>query len=312
VELDRVVQQFRALSARLAEAGDGLPELAGQVQIQIAPMANEAGALMRRTFSGSRNAMPRGWVGVVLSGPALEPKVERGELIVHYLSYPEILSVEPSSPAERAGITPSDTLIAYNGRDVRDADISLTKLLRPRSRLVMRIRRDGRTRDVPVTIADVPSRISLRHELNVEVRTPGIPALAEAPSFPRAPGAPARMMTTPPAVGMNVSTPPVVAPPMFNVTGVAGAQLVAITAGLARTLRVARGVLVTSAPAGSPAFDSGLRDGDVILRVAGMSVRTVGEVRDIVAMAASNGEHAVPVECRRDQRTRKLLLRWDR
>jgi S1-C subfamily serine protease len=120
------------------------------------------------------------------------------------------------------------------------------------------------------------------------------------------------MMTAPPAASTMVSSPTLAMPPMFNVTGVAGAQLVAITEGLARTLHVSRGVLVTSAPVGSPAFDSGLRDGDVILKAAGMSVRTVGEVRDVVAQAASNGEHAVTVECRRDQRTRKLLLRWDR
>jgi serine protease Do len=310
-ELDQVVQRFRALSLRLDDQAGGARDFADRVQIRVAPMAEAMGSLMGRTFSGSRAALPRGWVGVVLSGTALDPKVENGELIVHYLTYPEIVSVEPSSPAERAGLVPSDTLIAYNGRDVRDADISLTKLIRPRTRLVMRIRRDGRTQDVPVTVADIPSRISLRHELNVEVGMPRGRALAEAPSFPRTPTPPQQVMIAPPAA-MNMPPMPPMSGQMFSVSGVAGAQLVAITEGLGRTLRVARGVLVTSAPVGSPAFQSGVRDGDVIVSVAGVGVRTVGEVRDLVAMAANNGDRAVPIECMRDRRTRKLVLRWDR
>jgi serine protease Do len=311
-ELDQVVQRFRALSLRLEDQAGGMRDFADRVQIRMAPMAEPTGSLMGRTFSGSRAAMPRGWVGVVLSGTALDPRVENGELIVHYLTYPEIVSVEPSSPAERAGLVPSDTLIAYNGRDVRDTDISLTKLIRPRARLVMRIRRDGRTQDVPVTIADIPSRISLRHEMNVEVAAPRGRALAEAPSFPRAPTAPQRVIFATPGAGVAAPMPPVTQAPMFNVTGVAGAQLVAITEGLGRALRVARGVFVTSAPVGSPAYESGLRDGDVIVSVGGVAVRTVGEVRDLVAQAANNGDRSVPVECKRDRRTLKQVLRWDR
>jgi len=129
---------------------------------------------------------PRGWLGIVIQGAAQEPRVVNGEMIIHYLTHPEIVSVEPSSPAERAGLVPSDTLIAYDGRDVKDGDISMTRLLRPNSRVLVRIRRDGRTRDVPVTIADVPSRISLRRDYVVEMRTSEPGAFVEAPAQPLA------------------------------------------------------------------------------------------------------------------------------
>jgi hypothetical protein len=35
-------------------------------------------------------AMPRGWLGFVAQGPGLEPRIEGGQLIVRYFSYPRI------------------------------------------------------------------------------------------------------------------------------------------------------------------------------------------------------------------------------
>jgi serine protease Do len=270
---------------------------------------------MRRALT--RGSVPRGWLGVLVSGPAREPWIANGEMLIRYLTYPVILSVEPSSPAERAGLRASDTLVAYDGHDVRDSDISLTRLLRPNTRVLVRIRRDGRTRDVPVTVADVPQRIRLRADMGVDLRALRGMALPQVPAFPRvpaAPGAPARAAA---AALRAVAAPPMAAlpplPPMVGVgvNGVAGAQLAAVTEGLGRTLGVRQGVLVTNAPVGSPAYESGLQDGDVITRVAGRAVRTVGDVRELLAAAVDDGDHAVNVEVVRGRRTRTLVLRWD-
>jgi S1-C subfamily serine protease len=95
-----------------------------------------------------------------------------------------------------------------------------------------------------------------------------------------------------------------------SVSGVAGAQLVPVTEGLGRTLGVRNGVLVTNAPAGSPAYQSGLRDGDVITRASGALIRDVADLRERVAAAANNGEHLVTVEFVRGKRARKGSLRW--
>ena len=96
----------------------------------------------------------------------------------------------------------------------------------------------------------------------------------------------------------------------LGIDAVAGAQLVPITQGLGRMLGVRYGVLVTNAPVGSPAYQSGLRDGDVITRAAGKRVQSVGDLREQVADAADNGEHAVVLELVRSKRTRKGTLRW--
>lgn len=327
-ELDRTVGQIDVLLRGMGRAGS----LVERVRVQLPPMIDERSATAMsnalRQGHPSRVAMPRGWLGIVVSGAAREPRVENGELIIRYLTSPVIVSVEPSSPAERAGLVPSDTLLAYDGRDVVDRDISLTRLLRPNARVLVRIRRDGRTKDVPVTIADVPSRIRLRSEVNFEMRTPRIAGMPDELPFPRPP-VPAtalapRVAPSPMGVmGTAPAVPPVPAVPTaapqaptpatifgYGLNSVAGAQLAALTDGLARTVGVERGVLVTYVPVGSPAFGSGLRDGDVIVRVGGEPVRTVPEVRERVQLAVEQGESSVAVDIVRERSARRLTLRW--
>lgn len=289
----------------------------------VPSMLERAAKAMGRAFvlsHGDEPFVPRGWLGIVVSGPAREPRVDNGEIIVRYLAHPAIVSVDPSSPAERAGLVPSDTLLAYDGRDIRDNDISLTRLLRPNARVMVRVRRDGRTRDVPVTIADVPSRIKLQTELSFGMRAPQVAVgLPDAPRFSKAPGAPRPippMATVPAAAAL---APPEPVPPLgptpaviysYGLSSVAGAQLVAITEGLAKTIGIASGLLVTVSPFGSPAYQSGVRDGDVIMKVNGESTRTVRTLRERVQAAAENGARTVELEILRDRHPQKLTLRW--
>lgn len=106
-------------------------------------------------------------------------------------------------------------------------------------------------------------------------------------------------------------TPPM--PPMAGAQvwvvsdGMGGAKLESITEGLGKALGVAAGVLVLKVGPGTPAYQSGLRDGDVILRAAGQSVRNVRELR---AAAEGDREEGVKLVIQRDKRQRELTLRW--
>jgi C-terminal processing protease CtpA/Prc len=320
--LDRTVAQIEELAQRMADADSRMV----RVRVQVAPMMDERNATAMsnalRQAEASQVVMPRGWLGIVVSGTAREPRIDNGELIIRYLTHPEIVSVEPSSPAERAGLVPSDTLVAYDGRDVRDRDISLTKLLRPNARVLVRIRRDGRTKDVPVTIADVPSRIRLRSESNYEMVAPRATVAVREPSFPRAPmppmpGLAPRVTPAVPNVptypASRVLTPPPPTPAVilgYGFNSVAGAQFAPLTEGLARSIGVPRGVLVITAGVGSPAYQSGLRDGDVVVRVGAVPVRTVAELREQVQAAVDNGESRVELDCVRERKPRRVTLRW--
>ncbi len=325
-ELSRTAERMSDVMAR---AGDRVLYVRSG---GIAPMgAARSSASMSRALmqvDEGPPGMPRGWMGIVVEGSGYLPRIENGELIVRYASYPEIVSVDPSSPAQRAGLAPRDTVVSYDGRDVRE-DISFTRLLRPNARVVVRIRRDGRARDIPVTIAEAPQRIVLRRDDFVRDKGSYV-MLPEGPSFPRSAPMP------PPSVGggmrgASVRQPPVVhggatpaAPPIagsaprpgfvfsFTTTGVAGASLTTVTPGLATALGVTTGVLVTAVPVGTPADESGLMDGDVITKVANQAVRSVAQVRQLVGMVWEEGEQAVELEIVRGKKVQKVMLkvRW--
>lgn len=327
-ELSRTAERINDLVARLDEPGDRVIRLRGG----IAPMGSErsASAMSRALMQVDElPAEASGWMGIVVEGSGYLPRIENGELIVRYASYPEILSVDPSSPAQRAGLAPRDTVISYDGRDVRE-DISYTRLLRPNARVIVRVRRDGRPRDIPVTVAAAPQRIALRRGELDRDKGSYVIRLPEAPSFPRSGGTPpvqsgtmrASTMRQAAQGGVAMPAAPTAAPgPMapaartgfmfgFGNTGVAGASLATITDGLARALGVTSGVLVTAVPVGSPAHESGLADGDVITKVAGQAVRSVAQVRQLVAMAWEDGDRAVEMEIVRGKKVQRATLRW--
>ena len=325
-ELARTVRQLEQILARM-DSDDPMTVVGEQhLRIQMAPQAAErASQSMSRALMQVREdelAKPRGWIGFVASGPNIT-RVEDGEMLVRYFSYPRVVSVDPSSPAQRAGIVPSDTLLAYNGDDVTEGDISLTRLLTPNARVLVRIRRDGRTRDVPVTVATVPSRIKQRRD--DELRTSEKWVIATVPQAPGFPRMPSLASSAPQQLRVSTRTPMAALAPMppmppaslgdggFTIafgSGVAGAQLTTINEGLGQLLGVSAGVLVTSAPVGSPANESGLKDGDIILKVGSQAVRRVSDVMELVGLAAENGDHAIDLQILRKRKPIRLTLRW--
>lgn len=316
LEVSRTIRQLVDLSQRM---DDGTPRAAEPLRLRMTPMLDGAPTAMSRAMVQLRDeqrAMPQGWIGIVVEGPGLDPRIEGNDYIVRYLSYPRIVSVDPSSPAQRAGLTPGDTLLAYNGVDVRENDISLTRLLRPNTKVNVRIERDGKPREIPVVVAAVPSRIMLRRDdegrsTREQWVVSGVP---EAPSFPRAP-MPAttvvgsrlapRMAPTPPSPSTSPAMPTLV----FNsFNGVAGAELANISEGLGKTIGVSSGVLVTRSR--GAALESGLVDGDIIIKAAGQDVRAVSDVRDQVRRASENGDDALELQVLRQKKSVKVLLKW--
>jgi S1-C subfamily serine protease len=189
-------------------------------------------------------------------------------------------------------------LIAYDGRDVRDNDINLNRLLVPLAKVSVRLRHDGRVREVPVTIGEAPSRVAQRRSDEVnDGRTIVISPSPDGPFPQRIP-----MPVPGGARGATTFT--------FVVQGVAGAQLATVSADLRKSLKLSEGVLVTSAPVGSPAAMSGLKDGDVLVKVGDSQVRTVNDVRRAVGYASENGQRAIDVVLVRDKATLTKTLRW--
>ena len=279
-------------------------------EFQFETHFGEGAALM----PGFARAMVPGWIGIVVSGAPTQIRFENNEMFMRYLLYPQIASVDPSSPAQRAGLTPGDTLMAYNGRDVRTEEISMTRLLVPKATVKVRVRRDGKVKDLPVVVAEAPAKI--RQRRFDEMRDAGatwVPVPPTPPMRTPAPGiasAPPRAYV--PEAPRGFFSSPVVAPlpPVFTLSGIAGAQVSTVSETMTRRWGLPAGVLVTNVPVGSPADESGLEEGDVILRVGQRSVTSVRDLREVVARAADDGERSVAIELQRGKEHRTLTLRW--
>jgi serine protease Do len=86
-----------------------------------------------------------------------------------------IASVEPGSPADKAGLKPGDVVLAYNGQEIDEAT-KLPRLVaatKPGQSATLRIWRDGKAEEVKFTAAEL-----------VADAKPAKPAAAEKPSKP--------------------------------------------------------------------------------------------------------------------------------
>jgi voltage-gated potassium channel Kch len=301
VESPDRVPRFREITALLSS-------LANLSDLEDAARPNAAS--MRTLRSRGEAPMPRsmtfarpfvsdamllpGWIGINIEAP--HQQMVRGDTAYfRYFSYPEIVSVEPDSPAERAGISRGDRLVAYDGDDVRDREINMTRLLQPSRRITVTVRRDGEEREFPLTVVRPPPRLMTRRLLTM----PDEPGRAPAAPMILMPPNGARRMRAPIAVKVVTGD---------GSTPIAGASLSEIRdEELGRIFGVNSGLLVTEVFS-DPAQASGLRGGDVIVGADGRDITRLAQLRAIIV--SHNDDRAVDLEVVRQKRTRTITLRW--
>ena len=283
------------------------------VRATTAPEARrsvEGGALTMVFQSGPK----RGYLGVTFDGPMLSDN-ERDS--VRFFRYPLIASVDPSSPAERAGVLRGDTLIALNGTDVVDHVFSFVKMLVPDEKITMKVRRDGDAKEFRVIVGEAPSYVARRMPYPPDM--PYAPA-AVAPATPATPGqyrvraTPAPTARAVPADAPELPEPVVAAlgysyPSVIRISStISGAQLEAVSEGLAKNLGIKDGLLVSRVTPGSPSDRWGMREGDVILTAAGEPMSTVQNFVRVVAdkYGANDG---VKIVVLRNQKRQDLILK---
>lgn len=247
--------------------------------------AGSVGAQTRVSASvGDSARRVRGWVGVSYIQRA-EGDSRSGRV---RSALPVLESVEPGSPAERAGLVAGDTIVSFNGVDVRVQPLAVLRSLRPGSTLLVRVKRGAVPKSIAVLVAERP--------VGVDIGKVSVSFGMESSSPPRlAPRAP---------VGLPVALP-------FGVHAqvpVAGAEIAELNQGLARALRVVEtGVLVLEAHPGTPAGAAGLRGGDVVTKVDGAVV--TGTAALVRALRRASGRNVV-LDVLRGGRTERVTLRW--
>jgi serine protease Do len=211
-------------------------------------------------------AQESGWIGV-----SIADQPDRGVLV---------RSVEPNSPAEKAGLKANDVILQYARQDVVGA-LQLTRLVNetPVGRSIdLTIRRDNREQTVKVTTEKAPFSIG-----GVRVQRPDLSGLSDriAKSIPR----------------IDIIT---------SAQTAQGIRADALTPQLREYFGVKTmdGVLVASVDADSPAARAGVKAGDVITAVDGMEIATPADFHH--AMTLRTG--AVLLKIVRDKQERELRM----
>jgi membrane-associated protease RseP (regulator of RpoE activity) len=288
-------------------------------------MAAAAGAA-RGAGQGMRISLSRGWLGLSTE-EITERRIGPDGMRVRYCDYPVVVSVAGGSPAQRAGLEPGDTIVAYNDVDLRDGgELMWDRLFVPDSTVRVSVRREGRTLSLPLVVGRMPSDVSITQVFR-STNGNGYGYVLVNPeqggqvvTVPRAPDAPSVRVRTGPArvrrsegdqlapSAMLSSTPLVFGLGFNGLSAIAGAQLVAMDDDLRQVVGAKSGVLVLRVAEGSPASEAGLRSGDVILTADGTACTTPMIVQR--ALLQNREGRAVPLKVERRGKTREVTLRW--
>jgi C-terminal processing protease CtpA/Prc len=265
-----------------------------------------------RVRAGRIRGKPDGYLGVNLSG-SVETSMRDGAVWYYFGDYPVVESVEPGSPALRAGLATGDVLLALDNRDLKGTKVAMSELLEPGRELPVRVKRDGQVRALTITVGRRPSAMLATTPDGQLAGVMALPPLApDAPASPPTSPAPPARASTPESRRPSVWA---VAPPtitMFgNVTGLAGAQVARLSAEMGNDyFGVDSGVLVLGVGEGTPAARAGLKGGDVIVRAGDASVATPAQLQRALIRANEDGRLELKVV--RKRKTQTVTLEWER
>jgi serine protease Do len=159
-------------------------------------------------------------------------------------------SVTPNSPAERAGIKQGDVIVGFNGVNVSDGNELRNRVAQtaPNTPATIEILRNGSKQSLRITLGEFQPKTTVTADENSD-------------------------------------------PDAQPVQGKLGLSLQPVTPQITQQLNLKDapdGLVVTNVQPGSPADDSGIERGDIILQVNRQSVRTVDEVQTAIGKSKGN------------------------
>ncbi|HYW51627.1 MAG TPA: PDZ domain-containing protein [Gemmatimonadaceae bacterium] len=309
-EADRV--QFGSVDAETRAA------LLAQITSARA-MANVTRALagQQRALTFSTRTGPRGYLGVILSSEQ-KTELRDGKVFTEFVSPSVVVSVTAGSPAAKAGLEAGDTIVALGGNPLPGA-VPMSDVVKPGEKLPVKIRRRGSERVVTVLVGTDPSagnapsvayydangasmRICTGENCTPEVAGVRAPRPLGSVTITGVPGAPPvpPMTAVAPRVGSWTAT---------DYT-LAGAMMTTITAELESLIGRDEGILVLRVAPGTPAASSGLRGGDVIIRIDDDEISGVRELQRAVQRASSRGARNLMLGVVRKKKEQAITLQW--
>lgn len=243
---------------------------------------------------------PAGWFGVTVNDNGMID--EHGNPF--FSGYPIVTSVEPESPAAKAGVRAGDILVTFNDHDMKGSAMALRDWLQPGSSFVVRLRRNGVGKQVRGIIGKRPSGFG--NKVTLIWTTDGSETMSAMERGGAMAPMPVRVRTPLPS-----KLPPVLAPSFTFGGGVypfAGAEFIALNPDLSDALEVGReGVFVTRVLPGSPAQIAGLRGGDVVLTAD--SIHLDNPIALVRAIRESD-DRSIRLGIVRKRKAQTILLKW--
>jgi serine protease Do len=192
-----------------------------------------------------------------------------------------VKSVEPDSPAEKAGLKADDVILGFQAEAIHTAR-QLTRLVReaPVGRTVaLEVSRNGAIQKLSATLGERKWAGSGNWNIEIPDFHVEVPEPPEAPEPPEMPALPRALLewTGPRKLGI---------------------QYMEIGAQLAKHFRVSQeeAVLVSSVEADSPAAKAGMKAGDVILKLEGAAIEGAGDLRRALNKAEAGQEVTITVQ----------------
>lgn len=185
-----------------------------------------------------------------------------------------IKGVEPNSPADQAGIRQGDILLEYNGEQLTGADdlVSLVRKNQPGDKVELVLLHKGKEKTVTVKLgqAKTTADIDINNFFGPSGRiTPGVHSFSKTWTSDNS----------------------------FVADTYIGVELASLSEQLGQYFGVddGQGALVTTVMEDSPAAQSGLKAGDVIVEIDGTQVESPSDVQKIVRKADKGDRLAVTV-----------------
>jgi len=219
----------------------------------------------------------------------------------------EVKSVDENSPAAKAGLKEGDVVLEYNGQRIEGTE-QFVRLVRetPVDRQVhLSISRNGTVEAVTAGIGRRPAehfvvRNDDGDDFTVEV--PAMPPMPPMPPMPTMPSAPALPEVAPMPEWSQVLN--------STRTGMLGIESETLSSQLAEFFGVKEGVLVRSVTKNSAAEKSGIRAGDVIVKVDGETVTSPREITSALRSARTKKNFPVVVVRDKKEVTLNVTMEW--
>jgi S1-C subfamily serine protease len=240
----------------------------------------------------------------------------------HYLDRPVVESVDPGSPADKAGIRSGDALLEIDGRDMRDSGIVFSQILHPGATVPIKLVRSGQPRVFRVVVERRPDVLAnspcpwIDATLAIAL-TPLPRAVVQLQPREGDEAAVRRFMVGragTPADSASVVRAAPLAPSVYagpsyagGVSTVAGLLVMAMNRDLGKSFGVDDGLLVLQSLPGTAGYRAGLKSGDVLLKANDVNLTSWRVLERLVRQAA---EREVKLSVFRDRQAQTVVLRW--